>query len=146
MFALVKDGNFVSFFDLMNEFKNTSFPEDVQDHHLPSGVVRVYPTQAPNITPYQYLEPADPVFDGTKWVAQYAIKEYSDERQRQRVLDQFSENIRNIRDAKLVACDWTQGRDIPDNISSAWATYRQALRDIPLQEGFPFNVTWPVAP
>ena len=27
-----------------------------------------------------------------------------------------------------------------------WATYRQALRDIPQQEGFPFNITFPVAP
>ena len=27
-----------------------------------------------------------------------------------------------------------------------WAAYRQALRDIPQQEGFPFNITFPVAP
>ena len=30
--------------------------------------------------------------------------------------------------------------------SSGWAVYRQALRDIPQQEGFPFNITFPVAP
>ena len=30
--------------------------------------------------------------------------------------------------------------------SGEWATYRQALRDIPQQEGFPFNITFPVAP
>jgi len=28
----------------------------------------------------------------------------------------------------------------------AWATYRQALLDIPQQSGFPNNVTFPVAP
>ena len=27
-----------------------------------------------------------------------------------------------------------------------WATYRQALRDIPQQDGFPFNVAWPNSP
>jgi hypothetical protein len=145
MFALVKDGNFVSMFDLLNEYKNTSFPEDIQDHHLPSGVVRVHPAQAPSITPYQYLEAADPAFDGTKWVAQYAIKEYSDERKGD-IRDQYADNIRGLRDTKLAACDWTQAKDIPDSISSAWTTYRQALRDVPSQEGFPFNVTWPVAP
>lgn len=30
--------------------------------------------------------------------------------------------------------------------SSNWAVYRQALRDIPQQDGFPFNITFPVAP
>lgn len=30
--------------------------------------------------------------------------------------------------------------------SSDWAVYRQALRDLPQQEGFPFNVTWPNSP
>ena len=30
--------------------------------------------------------------------------------------------------------------------SNGWAVYRQALRDIPQQEGFPFNITFPVAP
>lgn len=30
--------------------------------------------------------------------------------------------------------------------SGAWATYRQALRDLPTQEGFPFNVVFPTPP
>lgn len=30
--------------------------------------------------------------------------------------------------------------------SSGWAVYRQALRDLPQQEGFPFNVAWPNSP
>jgi len=145
MFALVKDGNFVSMFDLLNEYKTTSFPEEILDSHLPNGVVRVHLTQAPSITPYQYLEAADPVFDGTKWIAHYAIKDYSDERKGD-IRDQYADNIRNMRDVKLAACDWTQGRDIPNNIASAWATYRQALRDVPSQAGFPFNVTWPNTP
>lgn len=31
-------------------------------------------------------------------------------------------------------------------LSGKWATYRQALRDIPQQDGFPFNVVWPAKP
>ena len=31
-------------------------------------------------------------------------------------------------------------------ITGAWAIYRQALRDLPEQEGFPFNVTFPTPP
>lgn len=34
----------------------------------------------------------------------------------------------------------------PEEIVTAWKAYRQALRDIPEQEGFPFDVEWPVKP
>lgn len=54
--------------------------------------------------------------------------------------------IRNLRHRLLVACDWTQAKDIPDSVSAAWVTYRQALRDVPQQPGFPTNVTWPIRP
>jgi hypothetical protein len=48
----------------------------------------------------------------------------------------------------LYASDWTQ---IPNNPLTAeqqleWATYRQELRDIPEQSGYPFNVIWPTPP
>lgn len=56
-----------------------------------------------------------------------------------------ADEIRAQRNALLAACDWTQLADAPvDDL--AWATYRQALRDIPAQAGFPANVVWPVAP
>lgn len=53
--------------------------------------------------------------------------------------------VRNRRDSLLTACDWTQLPDAPASKRKAWATYRQALRDITLQTD-PFNITWPVAP
>lgn len=52
--------------------------------------------------------------------------------------------IREQRNEKLAACDW---RVLPDVLNSAaWKTYRQALRDVPAQPGFPDNVVWPDAP
>lgn len=54
--------------------------------------------------------------------------------------------IRAARNAKLAEFDWTQGKDIADAVSTAWATYRQALRDLPAQPGFPWDVQWPVTP
>jgi len=54
--------------------------------------------------------------------------------------------VRVERTLRLQASDWTQGKDIADDVSTAWATYRQALRDIPAQEGFPWDVTWPEQP
>jgi hypothetical protein len=59
---------------------------------------------------------------------------------------QMAANVRAERNQKLSQSDWTQGKDIADDVSTAWATYRQALRDITLQEGFPENVTWPEIP
>ena len=52
--------------------------------------------------------------------------------------------VRATRDAALTASDWTQVADAPvDKV--AWATYRQALRDLPDAEGFP-NVDLPLSP
>ena len=36
--------------------------------------------------------------------------------------------------------------ELASAVSGEWATYRQALRDVPQQEGFPYNVTWPIKP
>jgi hypothetical protein len=51
--------------------------------------------------------------------------------------------VRTERNKKLAESDWTQVADSTAN-KSVWATYRQALRDVPDQSGFPWNVTWPV--
>jgi hypothetical protein len=53
--------------------------------------------------------------------------------------------IREKRNQLLTASDWTQMPDAPVD-QAAWATYRQALRDIPQQAGFPTDITWPTKP
>lgn len=58
---------------------------------------------------------------------------------------QASASVRSTRDEKLKATDWTQVDDAPVD-KAAWATYRQVLRDIPAQTGFPWDITWPVEP
>ena len=54
-------------------------------------------------------------------------------------------NIRNHRNDLLSECDWTQLADASVD-SLAWANYRQALRDVPQQTEFPYNVAWPTKP
>jgi len=51
--------------------------------------------------------------------------------------------VRAQRDALLVASD---SMALADRITDEWRTYRQSLRDVPAQSGFPTNVTWPVEP
>jgi len=53
--------------------------------------------------------------------------------------------VRAERDSLLAACDWTQVADAPVD-AAAWATYRQALRDIPQDYASPDDVVWPEAP
>ncbi len=53
--------------------------------------------------------------------------------------------VRDDRTRRLSATDWTQLADAPVD-KTAWATYRQALRDVPAQAGFPWNVQWPDTP
>ena len=58
---------------------------------------------------------------------------------------EIAAGIRLERDSKLTQSDWTQVVDAPVD-QAAWATYRQELRDVPAQAGFPNEVTWPVEP
>ena len=58
--------------------------------------------------------------------------------------DRAAVRVRAERDAKLAACDWMANSDV--TMSDEWRTYRQALRDVPAQSGFPTNVTWPIKP
>lgn len=56
-----------------------------------------------------------------------------------------AKSVREQRTTKLAECDWTQLADAPVD-KAAWATYRQALRDVTAQAGFPWTIEWPVAP
>lgn len=58
--------------------------------------------------------------------------------------DRASERIRSKRDRLLSETDWMANSDV--TMSDEWRTYRQSLRDISSQEGFPNDVTWPTKP
>jgi hypothetical protein len=59
--------------------------------------------------------------------------------------DWYFERLRLWRDAQLKASDWTQVEDAPID-KSAWATYRQALRDLPNQSNNPKELKFPNEP
>jgi len=61
---------------------------------------------------------------------------------------QMLKTKREDRNALLAESDWTQLDDTPLSNSDklAWAEYRQALRDLPKQDGFPLDITWPTQP
>jgi hypothetical protein len=57
----------------------------------------------------------------------------------------FSQSVRAERDSLLSESDWTQVADAPVD-KAAWASYRQALRNVPEQVSFPEFVVWPETP
>lgn len=70
-------------------------------------------------------------WDGAKWVPD---------------IDRMARAARRDRDERLAASDWTQIPDVPLATKEAWAAYRQALRDVTEQPGFPTEITWPEIP
>lgn len=60
--------------------------------------------------------------------------------------EQLADQARSKRDGLLRECDYIVMPDYPLADKSAWETYRQALRDITAQVGFPTDVTWPTKP
>ena len=59
--------------------------------------------------------------------------------------DQKWEQIKLWRNAQLVRTDWTQVADSPAD-KAAWATYRQALRDLPQQNVLADEAVFPTEP
>ena len=57
-----------------------------------------------------------------------------------------SRGVRGERDKLLAETDWRDLPSYPGTNQDGWRTYRQQLRDLPSQAGFPNNVTWPAKP
>ena len=92
-------------------------------------------------------------------IYQQAVIDFNNEKQRiedeQKAQEEAIEasrdywkELRRLRDQKLTQCDWTQIADVPlaEEQKTAWATYRQALRDVPANTEDPKNPVWPAKP
>lgn len=125
---------------------NVSYPRNPTNIEGFDVVVEVVPPFFDLVT--QYIKEGDPVNDNGTWRQTWTVHSYESEELAQRkAIDAAnkSANIREERDTKLAQSDWTQVADAPVD-KAAWATYRQALRDLTAQAGFPWTVTWPDAP
>lgn len=79
-----------------------------------------------------------------KWFTKYSVTEM--EQEAKDALDaQQAASQRAYRNTLLTDSDWTQLSDSPAD-TLAWATYRQALRDVTAQAGFPWDIAWPEKP
>ena len=117
---------------------DTSFPEEISDTVLGThGVYPVIELEAPLYDSKVHdIVPGTPTLNGDEWQVNYSISNKSE--------DEAESNVIVYRDCVLAETDHLT---LPENkLSAEMSTYRQALKDIPNQEGFPFNVTWPIRP
>lgn len=147
MYARIENGAVVEWpiTNLFQRLPQVSFAEVIDNNNLPDGFVFVTP--AVDIAYDASTHSAvlgDPTLVNGTWTQEYTAIPLSEE-ELQRVATEAAWQVRQDRDLKLTASDWTQVADAPVD-KAAWATYRQALRDIPTQAGFPSAVVWPVVP
>ena len=98
----------------------------------------------PTLTSTQKFD--NPVFtiQGSNVVRSYPVINKTAE-EIQQTTNNKSSDVRSQRNEKLKDSDWTQVADAPVD-KAVWATYRQALRDVTTQTGFPWTITWPTQP
>jgi hypothetical protein len=131
--------------DLVKAHRNVSFPTVItSDILVDFGLALVTPTDQPTVDHTQNLtRSAEKLPDGSyaeTWTAVAASTEEIAERTANE-----TDSVRFVRNETLKNSDWTQLPDSPVD-SVDWAAYRQDLRDIPQQVGFPWTVTWPTEP
>ena len=139
---------------------NTSMPQQLSEELLNdfgADVVFEGP-QASGGTVYQYSQSQGVEQIEGKWYTKYVLgpvftdgettaAEQEAAYKAAKDADQ-AKSVRATRDSKLAESDWRviKAAETSTTLDAAWATYRQALRDVTGQEGFPWTITWPDAP
>jgi len=122
--------------------RNTSFPATIRYEEWGYDVV----FEGPQATVGRYQVAARQGVEeiNGKWYTKWVSVDIDDEAKTAKDAEQ-AKSVRADRNKRISDCDWTQVADSPVD-KAAWATYRQALRDIPQQAGFPWEVQWPDMP
>lgn len=153
MYARLKDNIItkypINIDDLREEYPSISFPSsfdqfDYSEYDIIEYVDSEFPEYNPEV---ERIVEGTPLLEGDTWRQNWVTEPLSEE-EKQKILDDKIFSIRAQRNLKLTESDWTQSNDSPlsDESKLAWAQYRQELRDITSQEGYPHNVTWPEQP
>ena len=157
LFAEIQNGVVVKFpynmQDLIADNPNTKFKYgSIYDDYLGTEknlngyeIVRVYKLAPPLINvKTQICVQGEPKLMGQEWILQWVIRDKTPDEFMYSTQNEAAD-VRAMRTQKLKDSDWTQVADAPVD-QAAWAAYRQALRDVPSQAGFPWEVQWPTQP
>lgn len=130
---------------IRQENPNTSFPKTFS---APEGYGLVQPSDQPEHDALTHKVKEDkPVLVDGVWTQQWSVVPLSEEE-----IGEINQNAaraaRAERDRLLAETDWVviKAYERSEVLPAEWQTYRQALRDVPAQEGFPHHVVWPEKP
>ena len=142
MFVKITNGQVEKAPYTIGEFRkahpNKSFPKDIPANILEAdGVYVIKETTPPTVDKKTHTYSWEVQSVNGVWTQVWSTKKQDE--------SVAAKNVREERDRLLVKSDWTQVADSPVDLVS-WAIYRETLRNIPNQEGFPFNVEWPQKP
>lgn len=134
---------------LKKDNPQTSFPSSITEQLLAFyNVFAVLPTQIPDYNPLTHnVQELNPILQDGEWIQTWEVTAANEQEVNER-LQSLSNAIRYDRDQKLAESDWIVARSYEQQttVPVSWSTYRQALRDITTQSGFPINIVWPVKP
>jgi hypothetical protein len=144
-YAKIQDGIVVEYPVYEGDIKllhpGTSFPFPFSP---PEGYAPVVDTPQPQVGHDQVVAEGDLELVDGEWYRTWVVSEAPDSIVAERTQAQ-AKRIRSERNKRIAQCDWTQLPDASVDVA-AWASYRQQLRDLPKQSGFPWLVTWPSEP
>lgn len=158
MYRVRQDGSLKTQGEIRSMYPNTSFPKTWTPELVEElGLDVVFESPTPTTTRYQtaFKDGVEQDAQG-RWLWKWTIGPVFTDNEEATAAEQQAayvagidakqaEAVRNQRDADLKASDWTQVADAPVD-KAAWATYRQALRDLPNAAGFPWDHTYPNKP
>jgi hypothetical protein len=158
MYAEIKNGAVVTFpydYDtLVQKNPYTKFLQTdllsmyfgTEDNLSGNELILVAETNAPtfNKQTQKIVQDSAPTLVNGLWTLGWTIQALTQLEQNEQNTKQ-AQLMRQTRNEKLKDSDWTQLADSTAN-KVAWATYRQALRDITAQSSFPWTITWPEQP
>lgn len=148
MYAIIENNVVIEYpvVNLSQRFPNISFPVVIDNTKLPENIVWVVSATVPTYDPkLQKLQlSSQPVLLQGIWQQQYTVVPLSAE-ELQAAYALIAQQVRDERTQQLMATDWTQVLDAPVD-RTLWSQYRQQLRDVTSQPGFPYEILWPIKP
>jgi hypothetical protein len=148
MYRIRSTGEVVSQGEFRSRNKGTSFPKVWTPELVDElGLDPVFETPAPTVTRYQTAFKNGVEQVAGKWVWKWAVSDMNDEAKAAKDAE-AAKAVRAQRDRLIAETDWIviKNLELNQNVPGIWEVYRQNLRDVPAQAGFPHDITWPVKP
>jgi hypothetical protein len=149
MYRIRATGQVATQGEVRGMYANTSFPKTWSPELVEElGLDVVFESPTPTTTVYQtaFKDGVEQDAQG-RWVWKWSISEMDDDAKAAKDAE-AAKGVRTTRDKLSAETDWIviKNLELNQNVPGIWEVYRQNLRDVPAQAGFPHNVTWPTKP